>query len=752
MGNVEAIAAAGSRTFTVRGHHPYVLADISKVWLIQSGAAAVFSSRIENGVPVGNRPLLFQVGIGDLLFAISPPSSRSGLIALAVGDLSLVELPSEAFTRFAPSDDRSCLTAVEDWAARLCSVLGGTKLSGADEKMTESGAFDLGEGQVVRSTSDRVAWVRVEEGEVVVAGRPDLVIPRSSRHLPFGDHAGLQARSTARLHVATIDDLANSPMVSEGLGALHLIVREHLGRAEIEAKNKEVDRLKDREVAQERLTRSAMDGVAAILNPRDTIPYRETPLLTAANLVGDALGVEIHPPAKSEDPGRVKDPLDAIARASKIRHRRVLLRGKWWHDDCGPLVGYLEDGHRPVALLPTGNGEYEVVDPVANLRTRVNEEVADSLAPEAVMFYRRLPDGKLKPWQLVPFSLRGRGVDIAFLLGLSLVVTLIGMLTPMATATIMDTAIPDSNRRLLIELGLGLIAASFGVGLLSLARGIVAIRVSTAADATTQSAVWDRLLGLRASFFARYSSGDLLSRVSAVGEINEQLNGTTLGSMLASLMAAMNLVLLVYYSGSLALIAVGLAILTMLVTVVGGYFIRRYNLSLMELEGRFFGLVVQMIRSANKIRIAGAEQRAFALWTRKYSEQLTLIRKSQMAEDYVIVLNQALPEVSTMLLFWFGVQLLTGAGGQQMSIGVFLAFNAALGTFVAGTGALSNSVVDVMDTVAKSRRIRPILDEALEVDSAKADPGRLQGNVALSNVCFRYSNDGPMIPIGKPPA
>ena len=107
-------------------------------------------------------------------------------------------------------------------------------------------------------------------------------------------------------------------MVSEGLGALHLIVREHLGRAEIEAKNKEVDRLKDREVAQERLTRSAMDGVAAILNPRDTIPYRETPLLTAANLVGDALGVEIHPPAKSEDPGRVKDPLDAIARASKI--------------------------------------------------------------------------------------------------------------------------------------------------------------------------------------------------------------------------------------------------------------------------------------------------------------------------------------------------------------------------------------------------------------------------------------------------
>ena len=107
--------------------------------------------------------------------------------------------------------------------------------------------------------------------------------------------------------------------------------------------------------------------------------------------------------------------------------------------------------------------------------------------------------------------------------------------------------------------------------------------------------------------------------------------------------------------------------------------------------------------------------------------------------------NQALPAISTMLLFWFGVQLLNGTGGEQLSIGMFLAFNAALGTFVAGTAALSNSVVDAMDVMAKSRRIRPILDEEAETGSAKADPGRLQGGVALSNVCFRYSADGPMI-------
>ncbi|MBD95910.1 MAG: NHLP bacteriocin export ABC transporter permease/ATPase subunit [Acidobacteria bacterium] len=722
-----------------------MLDDLAKVWVVRSGAAAVFSTRLESGVPVGNRRFLFQVGIGELLFAISQPTARSGLIALAVDDLSLSELPIDDLTRFDLTKARSRLTAVEGWAARLCSLLGRASASASDEQLPEHGSLELIEGHVARPKAGRISWIRVDDGEAVLADQPERRVQPSREYIPLSSQIGLRSQSAIRLTVATGADLSSGPVVAEGLGALHRLIREHLEQADIEERNDEVNRFKQRRVAQERLTRSAMDGVAAVLKQRGTVPHRDTPILTAATLVGAALGVEIHPPAKSENLDRVKNPLDGIARASQLRHRRVLLRGEWWSDDCGPLVGYLEDGHRPVALLPGKRPGYEIVDPETLHRTPVTGETVQRLAPEAVMLYRPLPAGRLKPWQLVGFSLRGRGPDIAFLLGLSLIVTLIGMLTPMATALVMDTAIPDSDRRLLLELGLGLAAASFGVGLLSLAQSIVAIRLSTAADSATQTAVWDRLLGLKASFFKRFSSGDLLSRVSAVGEINQQLNGTTLGTMLASLMAALNLGLLLYYSSRLALIAVGLAIVTAIVTVVGGYTVRRFNLSLMELEGHFFGLVVQMIRSANKIRIAGAQERAFALWARKYAEQMTLVRKSQMAEDYVVVANQALPAISTMLLFWFGVQLLNGTGGEQLSIGMFLAFNAALGTFVAGTAALSNAVVDAMDVMAKSRRIRPILDEEAETGSAKADPGRLQGGVALSNVCFRYSADGPMI-------
>ncbi len=262
-------------------------------------------------------------------------------------------------------------------------------------------------------------------------------------------------------------------------------------------------------------------------------------------------------------------------------------------------------------------------------------------------------------------------------------------------------------------------------------------------DAATESSLWDKLLKLRASFYKRYSSGDLLSRVMTVSEINRVLNGAALQSMLSSVMALLNLGLLFYYSSKLAMIAIGLAVATAIVTIIGGYFVRRYNLVLMELGGAFFGLVVQMVNAVGKIRVAGAEQRAFSLWLKKYSEQLKLVRKSQSAEDYVTVFNQTVPTISTILLFWVGVDLLDGSAAGRPADNPqhrhFLAFNTALATFISGTTSLSNTVVDVMDTLTKSKRIEPILEAEPEVSQSKVDPGRLEGSITLSHVDFRYA-------------
>ena len=83
---------------------------------------------------------------------------------------------------------------------------------------------------------------------------------------------------------------------------------------------------------------------------------------------------------------------------------------------------------------------------------------------------------------------------------IGIAVTLLGMLIPQATAILIDQAIPDADRGLLFQIALILVAAAFGGMLFQLAQGFAIIRLETFADSSTQAAVWDRLLNLKAFF------------------------------------------------------------------------------------------------------------------------------------------------------------------------------------------------------------------------------------------------------------
>ena len=744
---VRELSSAGFRIRTLQAQHPFILDDPSLVWLVRSGAAEISNSQVEDRTPIGRRRFLFRARPHDALFAMMDDTNTSRIIMTAVEELTVLEIPLERMKEAFAGEGLSVTEAIEGWVNNVIAFASNRAIPAAAEQI--SYGEDLVLDDDFRPQRNKFAWVRFNEGRALLLGMPELSVDPGEAYLPLGSGMWFRALEPLKAKACTTAEVPERDLLA-GLSLLHSLLLNRLAMLEWEEKQKELLRLDDRGHMHQRLAGAAFDMAASALDPQTTTPARETPLLSAVAAVGDALGIEILPPLRSENLVRVKDPLEAITRASRVRQRRVLLRGAWWKNDCGPLVAYLKERHSPVALLTAGDSRYEMLDPETRQKIEVNERTAQLLEPEAVMIYPSLPDAVKKPWQLARFSLRGRYTDIFFIIGLSLIATLIGMLTPMAMAMVMDKAIPDSNQRLLAELGLALVAASLGMSLFELSYGLVTIRTAIGVDATTESTLWDRLLKLRASFYKRYSIGDLLSRVMAVSEINRVLNGASLRSLLSSVMALLNLGLLFYYSSKLAVIALGIAFCTAIVTIIGGYFIRRYNLVLMELGGTLFGLVVQMVQAAGKIRIAGAEQRAFSMWLTKYSEQLKLVRKSQNAEDYVNVFNQTVPTISTILLFWVGVDLLTsGADGQParqgMSVGMFLAFNTALGAFVRGTTSLSNTVVDVMDTLTKSKRIEPILQAEPEVSQVKVDPGRLEGGVTLSHVDFRYAVDGPKI-------
>jgi NHLM bacteriocin system ABC transporter ATP-binding protein len=509
---------------------------------------------------------------------------------------------------------------------------------------------------------------------------------------------------------------------------------------------------------KERLNRQAMEDtladLASILYPQNTARFSNRTistdphqaLLMAAGAVGKALGIAICPPAKSEDLSRVSEPIEAIARASRVRMRQVTLRDNWWQKDGGPILAYtLEDNH-PVALLPVSDTRYEMLDPLALTCIPVDRHNAAALSPAGYTFYRPLPL-VLKTQNLLQFAVRGHLKELLIVLCTGILGALLGMLTPQATAILIDSAIPDANRGLLVQIALGLLATAFGSTLFQLTQGFALMRLDTFANSSIQAGVWDRLLNLKVSFFRQYAIGDLNSRVSAISQIHQKLSNTVLKTIFSSLFSLLNLGLLFFYSMPLALIAVVVALVNIAVTIISGILTLRQVRPLLERQGKLFGVVVQLINGVTKLRVAGAESRAFAYWGKEYRQQLKLILRTQGIEDSLAVINKVLPAITTAALFWFAITLLKQSQpqGGGLSTGTFLAFNAAFGTFISGASSLSSTVVDVLQVLPLWKRAEPILNAIPEVDASKTDPGRLAGKLIVDHVIFRYRDDGALI-------
>jgi len=729
-----------------------------RLFVIESGSVALYSAEMRDGVQIGPRRFLQRIGTGQAVCSIPPePFERLGFFIVPVREarlrtISLSELWADETARAGIGAE----ALIEGWIALLSSLLADRSPPKLVHRMSteEAGAFRVEPRHVICADHKSVIWCRTEEGHMHVQGMGDVQLEAGQTALPVTGPLwlrGPEPETDGQVKLLVSTTAATSAAGLEcGLRRLAGLVFDRLRETEQGELERELDRLGERTRLQERKTRAALEELASVFESRRKTIERETPLLTAIAAIGEHIDAHIRAPGKSEEAGARADPIDAVARASRLRYRRVKLVGKWWSRDAGALLTWTDDEERrPVALLPDKKLRYEVLDPEHGTRVRLNKDVAKGLSSEAVTFYRPLPDGKLGLLELLKFTLRPHSKDLTLIVIAGVIATLLGMLVPQGTALLMDYAIPDADQRLLLEIGIGLLAAGLGQMLFFLSQGIVLSRLGLETESEGQAAVWDRLLRLRPSFFRGFSSGDLQSRVMAISSIGRQLSGVTLATLFSGFLAVLNLGLLYYYSPKLSFIAILIGGLLMSFTIVMGVFIRRNLRVLLELQGQFFGLVIQLITAVGKLRVAGAEERAFTHWVQRYSSQVRLRSNIQKLKDVVGVFNSMLPTLSSIVLYVVAFEMLfdsrqPGAAGG-FSLGSFLAFNVAFGTFLGGVLSLSQTAVSIQDLFVQAKRVQPILEAEPEIDEEKADPGELTGRLAMDGVSFSYDPEGPRI-------
>ena len=215
--------------------------------------------------------------------------------------------------------------------------------------------------------------------------------------------------------------------------------------------------------------------------------------------------------------------------------------------------------------------------------------------------------------------------------------------------------------------------------------------------------------------------------------------------MLTVIFSVVYLGLLLYYDWFLALIALGISLLSVLFTLGLGYLYIRYQKPLNEIEGKLSGLILQLITGISKLRISGTEDRGFAVWAQEFGEQRRFSLKSRKVQNVLATVNAVIPVCASMLFYYFVLSKILDPDKKGLSTGDLLAFLSAYGTFQGNLLQMSGSMLNTLSVIPFYERLKPILNELPEVDATKSHPGVLNGNIEVTQVHFRYKADGPLI-------
>ena len=423
--------------------------------------------------------------------------------------------------------------------------------------------------------------------------------------------------------------------------------------------------------------------------------------------------------------------MDYAVRSCGMMKRRVKLEGRWWVDATGAYLGQLTTGE-PVAIIPLGLRSYGYVDPNTRKKVLLTARTAANISSEAFCFYRPLPEESLSSSDLIKFMVASLdpGDYIRIVLA-TLAVALVGMLPAVANKLLFDRIIPSGEPGLILPICALLLGSMLASTLIGIMRTLVSTRLTSKLSMQMEAAMMARVLMLPPSFFKDRQAGDLAKRVKRVRDIVNTLTSIFLGSALTAVFSLVYIAQITAFTPSLVVPAIVIIVIQLVVGVVVAMAKAYREDIIMKADLKVSGLVPALLNGISKVKLAGAEKRAFARWAEVEADYLASQYDVPLWYKVADTLPTLVALVGAIAIYWF-------AGSSGVSLADYMAFNVAY-------GAVSSAIITLAGTGGKFAKVRSYLAAVhpiIEAVPESAEQGKqilsLTGSIELADVTFRY--------------
>ena len=423
-----------------------------------------------------------------------------------------------------------------------------------------------------------------------------------------------------------------------------------------------------------------------------------------------------------------------------IMRRPVRLEENWYREGFSPMLAFRKEDGLAVALLPRNLfSGYWFHDPATGEYVRVNQTTAQLFRPDAICFYRPLPQKKLGISDLLLYLKSClNATDYVSIVGLTFLATLVGMIIPRVTKALTGFVLENGNLEILMGTAIYIVSITISSLLIGAVRSLAMNRMQIKTSQSLEAATMDRVMNLPPRFFREYSSGELSSRIGSVSQLCNLLLGNVFSMGLSSLISLLYIVEIFHYAPALVVPALSIILLTVGISAITTLMQRKVTKQTLELSAKEKGLSFALINGIQKIKLAGAEKRAFSRWADSYADSAELTYDPPLLLKIGSVITTAITLAGTILLYYLAVQ-------NHVAPSDYIAFNAAYGAVTAAFGALTGAALTIAQIRPIMEMAEPILKTEPESSENKEMVTKLSGSIEMSNVYFRYNDSMPYV-------
>ncbi|MDA9867841.1 peptidase domain-containing ABC transporter [Synechococcus sp. AH-224-I15] len=354
------------------------------------------------------------------------------------------------------------------------------------------------------------------------------------------------------------------------------------------------------------------------------------------------------------------------------------------------------------------------------------------------------PEQKFGPGWFWPALKRYRNVLVQ-VLAASFVIQLFTLANPLLIQVIIDKVINQRSLDTLQVLGIALVAVTILEGVLGSLKTFLFAETTNRIDQRLGAEVIDHLLRLPLGYFDKRPVGELGSRISELEKIRNFLTGQALTTILDAAFSVIYIVVMLFYSWLLTLIALAVLPIQVGLTLLGAPLFRRQYRKAAEANAKTQSHLVEVLTGIQTVKSQNVEMVSRYTWQERYAEYISSTFEKTISGTALSQTSQVLQKISQLLVLWVGATLVLSG---ELTLGQLIAFRIISGYVTQPLLRLSTIWQSIQELKVSFERLADVIDtpqESNELDKAKVPLPSLQGDVSFENLSFAFSKGSPPV-------